>query len=97
MVLVLGVLPSPLEEQSEEMERLQVSWLSWVVKTAPQDEGPLQEEEEDDAAIEAGDAHGREPRGGRRRTWPTAQRRGGGRTASGEGWGGTASCRAKRG
>ena len=77
LVLVLGVLPSPLEEQSEEMERLQVSWLSWVVKTAPQDEGPLQEEEEDDAAIEAGDAHGREPRGGRRRTWPTAQRRGG--------------------
>ena len=76
LVLVLGVLPSPLEEQSEEMERLQVSWLSWVVKTAPQDEGPLQEEEEDDAAIEAGDAHGREPRGGRRRTWPTAQRRG---------------------
>ena len=77
LVLVLGVLPSPLEEQSEEMEMLQVSWLSWVVKTAPQDEGPLQEEEEDDAAIEAGDAHGREPRGVRRRTWPTAQRRGG--------------------
>ena len=90
----VGSLAQPLEEQSEEMEMLQVSWLSWVVKTAPQDEGPLQEEEEDDAAIEAGDAHGREPRGGRRRTWPTAQRRGGGRTASGEGWGGTASCRA---
>ena len=42
----------------------------------PQDEGPLQEDEGDDAAIEAGDAHGRDPRGGRRRTWPTAQRRG---------------------
>jgi len=77
LVLVLGVFPSPLEEQSEEVERLQMLWLSWVVKTAPQDEGPLQEEEGDDAAIEAGDAHGREPRGGRRRTWPTAQRRGG--------------------
>ena len=63
----------------------------------PQDEGPLQEDEGDDAAIEAGDAQGREPRGGRRRTWPTAQRRGGGRTASGEGWGKTTNCRAERG
>ena len=33
-----------------------MSWLSWVVKTAPQDEGPLQEEEGEDAAIEASNA-----------------------------------------
>ena len=27
-------MPSPLEEQSEEVGRLQVSWLSWGVKTS---------------------------------------------------------------
>ena len=58
----------------------------------PQDEGPLQEEEGDDAAIEAGDAQGGAPP---HVAHCTEERRY--RTASGEGWGWTVSSRAKRG
>ena len=93
----MGVLPSPLEEQSEEVGRLQVSWLSWVVKTSHRMRGrcrkmrgmtqlsrpvtPKAESREGGAA-----AHG-----------PLHRGEEGGRTASGEGWGKTTSCRAERG
>ena len=66
---MLGALPWPLELWSKENWRLQVSWLSWVVKTAPQDEGPLQEEEgEEEQLCEAGGAG----HGGHHREGPTA-------------------------
>ena len=75
-VLVLRVLPWPRKEQSKEMEAAE----------------PLQEEEGDDAAIEAGNAQGGAPP---HVAHCTEERRY--RTASGEGWGWTVSSRAKRG
>jgi len=61
MGLVLGVLVQPSEEQSEEVERLQVLRLSWVVKTVHRMRGPCRKRRGEDAAIEAGDAQGGAP------------------------------------
>ena len=82
----------PLEEQSEEVERLQVLRLSWVVKTVHRMRGPCRKRRGEDAAIEAGDAQGGAPP---HVAHCTEERRY--RTASGEGWGWTVSSRAKRG
>ena len=69
---MLGVLSQSLEEQSEEVERLQVSWLSWVVKTSHRMRGRCRKRKGMTQLSRPAT-----PKAGRRRTWPTAQRRGG--------------------